>query len=121
MSVQPCGTVAGMMTMSPGLTTRLTTSSPAITPLHDGPFNTLVTSLSGADLRPFTIWPPVTRVPLPERMTYVSVWWSWEMPPATLPDGGVLACSPHAWPAAAGAGFAGAAPRPAAAAFVGPR
>ena len=33
-------------------------------PLHDGPFRTLVTSLSGADFRPFTMWPPVTIVPL---------------------------------------------------------
>ncbi len=52
--------------MSPTLTTRLTTSSPTIEPLHDGPFNTLVTWLSGADLRPLTTLPPVTSVPDPE-------------------------------------------------------
>ena len=50
MSVQPCGTPAGMMMMSPTFTFRFTTSAPAIVPLHDGPFSTLVTSLSGGGL-----------------------------------------------------------------------
>ena len=35
-------------------------------PLHDGPFSTLVTSLSGGDFRPLTMCPPVTSVPPPE-------------------------------------------------------
>src|SRR2546429_63360 len=49
MSVHPCGTPAGMMMMSPVFTTFLTTSAPTAGPLHDGPFRTLVTSLSGGD------------------------------------------------------------------------
>ena len=35
MSVHPCGTPAGMMMTSPAFTTLLTTSAPAIIPLHD--------------------------------------------------------------------------------------
>jgi hypothetical protein len=66
MSIQPCGTIAGMMMMSPVLTTFLTMSAPTAIPLHDGPLSTLVTSPSGGDLRPLTILPPVTSVPLPE-------------------------------------------------------
>ena len=31
--------------------------------------NTFVTALSGADVRPLTMWPPVTSVPPPETMT----------------------------------------------------
>ncbi len=54
--------------MSPVLTTRETTPGPAIAPLHDGPFSTVVTGLSGADLRPLTTRPPVMSVPLPETM-----------------------------------------------------
>ena len=47
MSVHPCGTPAGMMMMSPVFTTLRTRSAPTAVPLHDGPFSTLVTSLSG--------------------------------------------------------------------------
>ena len=55
--------------MSPVLTTFFTTSPPTAVPLHDGPFSTLVTSLSGGDLRPLTIFPPVTSVPPPEMIS----------------------------------------------------
>lgn len=65
MSVQPCGTPAGTMMMSPVLTTRRTTS-PTIAPLHDGPFRIVVTGLPGADRVPFMITPPVMSVRLPE-------------------------------------------------------
>ena len=41
MSVHPCGTVAGMMMMSPVLTTFLTMSAPYDVPLHDGPFSSV--------------------------------------------------------------------------------
>ena len=37
-----------------------------IVPLLDCPFSSVVTWLSGADLRPLTILPPVTSVPPPE-------------------------------------------------------
>ena len=50
MSDQPCGTPAGMMMMSPVLTTFFTTSAPVVVPLQDGPLRILVTSLSGGDL-----------------------------------------------------------------------
>src|SRR4029453_8677954 len=103
MSVHPCGTPAGMMMMSPVLTARLTMSDPAMRPLHDGPFSSLVTALSGADLLPLTIWPPVTRVPLPDTMTYPSVCESCVIPPGVAPGGGVLACSPQGVGVAAGA------------------
>ena len=49
---QPCGTPAGMMTMSPVLTRRFTTSLPPMRPLHDGPFSVVVTSAVGAEVRP---------------------------------------------------------------------
>jgi hypothetical protein len=42
-------------------------------PLHDGPFRVVVTLLVGLDMRPFKIDPPVTNVPAPETMMYVSV------------------------------------------------
>ena len=51
----PCGVPAGMMTMSPVLTSLVTTSDPAIRPLQDGPFRVVVTSASGADFEPLTI------------------------------------------------------------------
>jgi hypothetical protein len=57
-----------MMMMSPVFTTFLTTSAPTIIPLHDGPLSSLVTALSGPDLLPLTILPPVTSVPPPEMM-----------------------------------------------------
>jgi hypothetical protein len=55
-----------MMTMSPTFTARLTTSAPTMEPLQDGPFRIFVTSLSGDDLRPLAMCPPVTSVPPPE-------------------------------------------------------
>src|ERR1700736_5257117 len=127
MSVHPCGTPAGMMMTSPAFTTLLTTSAPAIIPLHDGPFSTFVTSLSGRDLLPFTMWPPVIMVPPPDTMTYPSVWESCVRPPAAGPVGGVLVCSPHGGadaaaplPPGAAPPPPGAAPRPAAAALPAP-
>ena len=54
--------------MSPVFTTRWTTSAPAMSPLHDGPFSSRVTAASGADLLPLTMWPPVMSVPPPETM-----------------------------------------------------
>ena len=52
--------------MSPTLTGLRTASAPAMVPLQDGPFSTLVTSLSGPDRRPLTMCPPVIIVPAPE-------------------------------------------------------
>src|SRR5213083_3031910 len=95
MSVQPCGTPAGMMMMSPFFTARFTTSAPAIVPLHDGPFRIFVTSLSADDFRPLTMWPPVTSVPPPDTMRYPSVCESCVIPPGVPLVGGGLACSPQ--------------------------
>ena len=52
--------------MSPTFTSRVTTSGPMMLPLHDGPLSVVVTAASAADLRPLTMWPPVTIVPAPE-------------------------------------------------------
>ena len=60
------------MTMSPTTTSRICTS-PTMAPLHDGPFRVVVTTLSGPGMLPFKIDPPVTSVPAPETMMYVSV------------------------------------------------
>jgi hypothetical protein len=56
-----------MMT-SPTFTSLLTTSEPMMLPLQDGPLSVVVTAAFAADLRPLTMWPPVTIVPAPETM-----------------------------------------------------
>jgi hypothetical protein len=43
-------------------------AAPPMLPRQDGPFSVVVTSESGGSVRPLTMWPPVTRVPSPERM-----------------------------------------------------
>src|SRR6185503_6473457 len=68
-----------------------------MSPLHDGP---LRMPPPGFERLPFRICPPVTSVPDPEVMMYVSVWPSCAMPPAALdvpvvtPQGPLTAAPP---------------------------
>src|SRR5579862_1947168 len=64
MAENPCGTPSGMTIMSPTLMSRVV--YPTMTPLQEGPFRVVVTSLSGADRLPLTMVPPVISVALPD-------------------------------------------------------
>src|SRR5262249_20053142 len=121
MSVHPCGTPAGMMTMSPVLTTFLTTSAPAMMPLHEGPFSTFVTSAVGADLRPLTVWPRDAGGRPTDRIVSLGVCYVRELAARSAPGGGGVASAAHP-PAGGGApGPPPPLPAPAAPPPVGPR